>query len=223
MEGKPVVITDSQLINAESITAVLERAMIWLTPKTVEAYDPAAFEEWSGILQAELKDAVERFRRVASTIPPDKPATAPQARDGVQAFSSLKEAVLKVTLSEWLHEARGLINQVEAWAKDFGWVTRRQEKKLNELLLGEYTLDQLYMHAEGSLYILDPIARFIPGGLGAFDLSIQPSFYITSIYRHMDGGWYIHLDVGQGVRGAKKELMSAAALKRAIEELRSLL
>src|SRR5439155_9684406 len=139
------------------------------------------------------------------TVPPDKPATAPQLREGVKAFARLKAAVQNVALSEWLSEAGGLINRVEAWAKEFGWVTRRQGKKLNELLLGEYALDQLYMHAEGNLYILDPIARFIPGGLGAFDLSIQPSFYITSIYRHMDGVWYIHVDVGQGVRGAKKE------------------
>jgi hypothetical protein len=141
----------------------------------------------------------------------------------VQAFARLKEAVRKVVLLEWLDRGGVLINDVEAWAKEFRWTTRRESKKLNELLLGEYELDQLYMHAEGHLYILDPIARFIPGGLGAFDLSIQPSFYITSIYRHMDGVWYIHLDVGQGVRGAKKEPISADALKRAVMELRSLL
>jgi hypothetical protein len=168
-EGKPIVTTDSQLINAEAVARVFERAMLWLTPKIVEAYDPAAFEAWSRDLQAEMREAVDRFRAVASTVPPDNPATPHQARNGVQAFARLKEAVRKVAWSEWLREGGGLIYRVEAWAKEFGWTTRREPKKLNELLLGEYTLDQLYMHAEGNLYILDPVARFNPGGLGAFE------------------------------------------------------
>lgn len=222
-ELKPTVTTDSQLIDPDSVVRVLERATLWLTPKIVKAYDPAAFGAWSGELQTELQEAVEGFRAVASTVPPDKGATTPQLKAGVKAFACLKEAVRKLALSEWLSEGGGLIDRVEAWARDFGWVTRRQQKKMDELLLGEYVLDQLYMHAEGNLYILDPVARFIPGGLGAFDLSIQPSFYVTSIYRHMDGTWCIHLDVGQGVRGAKKEPLSADALNRAIMELRSLL
>ena|SRR5579884_1407323 len=172
-ELRPTVTTDSQLIDPGSVARVLERAMLWLTPKIVEAYDPAAFAAWPRDLQAELRGAVDHFRAVASTVPPDQPVTPPQARQGVQAFAHLKEAVRKVALSEWLDKAGTLINEVEAWAKEFTWTTRREPKKLKELLLGEYTLDQLYMHAEGNLYILDPVARFIPGGLGAFDLSIQ--------------------------------------------------
>jgi hypothetical protein len=223
MEAKPTVTTDSQLIDPDSVARVLERATIWLTPKIVEVYDPAAFAAWPEDLQTELHVAVEGFRAVASTVPPDKPAAPPQAREGVQAFARLKEAVQKVALSEWLDRGHALINEVEAWAKEFGWVTRRQQKKMDELLLGEYALDQLYMHAEGNLYILDPVARFIPGGLGAFDLSIQPSFYVTSIYCHKDGTWYIHLDVGQGERGTRKERLSGHSLRGGVMELRSLL
>jgi hypothetical protein len=222
-ELRPTVTTDSQLIDPESVAGAFQRATLWLTPKIVEVYDPAAFSAWPGDLQAELRAAVEGFREVAAKVAADKPATALQLREGVQAFARLKEAVQKVALSEWLHEGGGLINRVEAWAKGFGWETRQQGKKLNEMMLGEYTLAQLYMYAEGNLYILDPVARFNPGGLGGFDLSIQPSFYVTSIYRHMDGVWYIPLDVGQGVWGAKEEQLSAEALKRAVGELRSLL
>lgn len=223
LEGKPTVTTDSQLVDPDSIARVLERAMIWLTPKIVGNYDPAAFAAWPEVLQTELRVAVESFRAVASTVPADMPATLPQARAGVQAFARLKEAVRQVALSEWLDSGGALINDVEAWTKAFGWVSRRQQKKMDELLLGDYALDQLYMHAEGNLYILDPVARFIPGGLGAFDLSIQPSFHVTSIYRQMDGTWYIHLDIGQGVRGAKQEPLSQKTLKCAVLELRSLL
>lgn len=222
MEAKPTVTTDSQLLDPDSGTGVLERAMVWLTPKIVEGYEPAAFEAWPGGLQAGLREAVDRFRAAAAAVPAGGLASEGVAREGVQAFARLKSAVREVASSEWLARGRALINKVEGWAEGFGWATRREAKKVKELLLGEYTLDQLYMYAEGSLYVLDPVARFNPAGLGVFDLSIQPSFYVTSIYCHTDGEWYIHLDVGQGVRGAKKELMSAAALKRAVVELRSL-
>ncbi len=223
LELKPTVTTDSQLIDPETAASALGRAAIWLTPKVVEAYDPAAFRSWPDELQTGLGRAVEGFRAVSATVPPDKPATASQFREGVRIFGELKEAVRKIVWADWKTEADRLIAHVEVWAGEFGWKTRQEAKKLNEMLIGEYTLDQLYMYAEGNLYVLDPIARFIPGGLGLFDLSIQPSFYITSIYRHLDDTWFIHLDVGQGVQGAKKEPLSADALKRAIVELRSLL
>ncbi len=128
-----------------------------------------------------------------------------------------------MALTEWENAANSLLLKVESWAKEFGWVSRREAKILSETLLGDYSLDQLYMYAEGNLFILDPLARFIPGGMGAFDLSIQPSFYITSIYRDCQGEWFVHLDVGQGVHGAKKEPLTKESFRSAVNELRSLL
>lgn len=84
----------------------------------------------------------------------------------------------------------------------------------------DHSLPQLLIYAAEDLYVLDPLARFVPGALGAFDLSIQPSFYTTSIYRYFDGIWYVHLNAGQG---AKKEPLDKATFKQAVEELRSLL
>ena len=220
---KPTVTTDSQLIDPDTTARALQRAALWLTPKIVATYDPAAFTAWPGEMQEELRRAVEGFRTVAATVPPDKAATAPQFRDGVQAFDGLKSAVQKVVWAEWESAANGLINRVESWAAEFGWVTRRERKNLSEMLMGDYSLDQLYLHAEGHLYILDPLARFIPGGLGAFDLSIQPSFYVTSIYRHLDGEWFVHLDIGQGAHGVKKEPLTQESFRLALAELRSML
>ncbi len=223
LEQKPTAATDSQLIDPDTTAKALQRAAMWLTPKVVAAYDPVSFAAWSGDLQEELRHAVEGFRSMAAAIPPDKPATAPQFRDGVQSFDRLKAAVQKVVCSEWSKEANGLIEKIESWAADFKWITRRERKQLDELLIGKYGLDQLYLHAEGSLYILDPVARFISGGLGAFDLSIQPSFYLTSIYRNMDREWYVYLEVGQGIHGAKKEPLTKDSFRRAVAELRSML
>src|SRR5579871_340890 len=123
-ELKPTVTTDSQLIDPDSVARVLERAMLWLTPKVVEAYDPAAFGVLQADLQAELREAVEGFRAAASKVPPDKPATPTQAKEGVQAFARLKEAVRKVALPEWLKQGASLVDQIEAWAKEFKWTTR---------------------------------------------------------------------------------------------------
>jgi hypothetical protein len=222
-EQKPTVITDSQFIDPETTARAFQRAAMWLTPKVVAAYDPAAFADWSSEPKEELRGAVEVFKFVAAKVPPDKPATATQFRDGLQAFDRLKTAVRKMVLEEWVNAANGLIKQIEGWAEEARWVTRREKKTLNEALIGEYLLDRLYLHAEGNLYILDPLSRFIPGGLGAFDLSIQPSFYVTSIYRNMDGRWYVHLDVRQGVHGAKKEPLTHDSFRRAVADLRSML
>ena len=222
-ERKPTVTTDSQLIDPATATKVLQRAAMWLTPKIVATYDPDAFTASPGDIQQELRTAVADFRAIAATVPPDKPATGQQFREGLQAFGQLTSAVQKVVWADWKNAANGLIEQVEGWAAESKWVTRRVVKKISELLIGDYQLDQLYLHANGNLYILDPLARFIPGGLGAFDLSIQPSFYVTSIYRHLDGVWQVHLDVGRGVQGAKKEPLTRESFEKALEELKSLL
>ena len=71
-------------------------------------------------------------------------------------------------------------------------MTRRVEKDLSETLLGTYTLPQMLIHAAPYLYVLDPLSRFVPGSAGAFDLTIQPSYYVTSLYRAYDGIWYAH-------------------------------
>lgn len=223
LEQKPTVATDSQLIDPETGAKALRRAAMWLTPRVVATYDPTAFTVWPENLQQELNSAVEGFRLVATTVLPDQPATGQQFRDGLQAFGRLTSAVQKVVLADWEATAKKLVNQVEGWAAELQWVTRREAKKLNEILIGEYQLDQLYFHAEGHLYILDPLARFVPGGLGAFDLSIQPSFNVTSIYRHTDHEWYIHLDIGEGTQAAKTVLLTRETLGRAVAELRSML
>jgi hypothetical protein len=223
LEQKPTFITDSQLIDADTTARALPRATKWLTPKIVQVYDPNAFKTWPDTQQSELRDGVEKLRAITAAVSPDKPVTSSQFKEGIQAFDRLKTAVQKMVCTEWQKEASGLIAQVEGWAAENKWVTRRAEKKLTETLIGDYSLDQLYMHAEGNLYILDPIARFVHGGLGSFDLSIQPSFFTTSIYREMDDQWYIRLHVGQRPEAAKKELFTKDSLAQAVVELRSLL
>lgn len=170
LETKATLTTDSALIDPTAMANVIERATLWLTQRIVKNYELVAFSTSSPALQEKLGQAVDRFRAEAEEFASQKPVTHSQAEMAVQAFSRLKEVVRKVTLEEWTTAASKLVDVVERWAKSFGWVTRRVKKTLNELLLGEYELEQLYMHAEGNHYILDPVTRFNPGGSGLFDL-----------------------------------------------------
>ena len=75
----PNVTGDSPRIDSSSIERTLRGAVIWLTPKSVEGYRP---DDFSGILSAtensDLRKSVEQFRRIASQVPGNKPATTRQ-------------------------------------------------------------------------------------------------------------------------------------------------
>jgi len=222
LEQKPTMISDWELINAGAASKALQRAALWLTPKVVQGYEPAEFVAWPEDLRKQLQLAVEGFRPVAGAVTPDKPATADQFRLGLEAFERLLAAVRAVVLWDWTRAAEGLVREAETWCAEFAWRSRRTEKKLTETLLGEYSVPQLQLYAE-HLYVLDSVARFVPGALGAYELSIQPSLYLTSLYRNYDGSWYVHLNLRQGVKGAHSEPWSKDSFRRSVEELRSLL
>jgi hypothetical protein len=222
-ERKPTVAADSGSIDTDAMTQVLQRAALWLNSKVVEKYDPSDFSWLPGDQQDELRHAVDAFRTVAGTVPPDEPASDDQFRRGLVAFKGLQASVRKLVLNEWAGAAGILLGEAETWCEELGWHTRRYEKTLMESLLGKYTLQQLQIYAVQHLYVLDPIARFVPGGQGAFDLSIQPSFYVTSVYRDFDGSWNVHLDVGQDVSEGRGVPWGKDSFMKAVEELRSLL
>jgi hypothetical protein len=218
---KPPVITSSGLANPDVIAKTLHRAA-WLTPKVVEHYDSAEFGDLSPELQESLTRSVETFRAITATVPADQHTTAEQFARGEQAFRALLTAIRDVVLAEWVHAVDGLVGNTESWAKELGWVTKRVERRLSETLLGTYKAPQLLMHAAPNLYVLDPVARFVPGAAGAFELQVQPSYYTISIYRDFDGTWYAHHEVGQGVNTGTRDVWSKDTLKKCVEELGAL-
>jgi hypothetical protein len=220
---KPTVITSSGLANPEIVSKILHRSALWLTPKVVESYDAADFHTWPAELQESLTRSVENFRSITETIPPDKAANAEQFARGEEAFRTLVGSVRAVVLWEWTKVSEDLITNTESWAREFGWITRRVEKRLSETLLGSYTMSQMLMHAPPYLYALDPVARFVAGAAGAFDLSIQPSYYMTSLYRDYDGVWYAHYEVGQAANSGSREPWNRDTFRKCVEELRALL
>jgi hypothetical protein len=221
LEKQPKVNTDSDVLNEERISQALYGVALWLTPKLVEKYAPEDFEEWSEELQKQLSSAVSGFRAAAGEAPPAQAPTKDQFVRALAAFRELTAAVREVIVVEWTQAVEGLIRQAEGWVADNGWRARRVERKISETLLGTYLLPQLQVYADADLYVLEPVARFVPGAMGAYSLSIQPSYYVTTLYRQTDGRWYAHLDVGQGAAGGRRELWSPETFRASLEELRS--
>jgi hypothetical protein len=221
MAEKPSVITSSGLANPNVIAKTLHQGAPWLTPKIVENYDPAGFGDWPSELRQGLERAVEAFKAIAATVSANHATTEEFAR-GEEAFRGLLSSLREVVLAEWRRATDSVLASTESWAQEFGWVTKRVQKRLSETLLGTYQSSQLLMHAAPYLYVLDPVARFVPAAAGAFDLSLQPSFNTISLYRDFDGVWYAHHSVGDDPGTGKRDQWSKDTLKTCVEELGAL-
>jgi hypothetical protein len=219
---QPYVQADSNGIDTDAIAKILHRAAIWLTPKIVEQYRPEDFTDWSSESQEGLHLAVDQFRETARQVPPDKPATYEQFTDGSRRFRDLVKVLGTMVRDEWMDALNKVGGQAEKWSSEVGWRSRRVNKAISESLLGSYEAPQLLIFAEPNLYVLDPIARFVPGAQGLLDLSVQPSYNTSSLYRDDSGKWHVHLEIRNGVAHGTRVDWSKDAFLRCIEELRVL-
>jgi hypothetical protein len=216
---QPNAEADSDAVDTDAIERILHRADRWLTPKVVEHYRPEDFTDWQKEQQDRLHLAVEEFLQIAKQVPPDKPATIDQFTEGTHRFRELINVLGQMVLDEWLRAIETVEKQAEEWSAEAGWRSRRVGKKISESLIGAYEASQLLIYAEPNLYVLDPIARFVPGGQGSFDFAIQPSYDTTSLYRDDSGNWYVHLEVRNGISKGKRVAWSRDAFRQCIEQL----
>jgi hypothetical protein len=92
----------------------------------------------------------------------------------------------------WLSRLNGLVGEVEGWARELGWSTRRIEKKLEDHEIGLHKVPALLLQEETVRVLLDPIARSSPGAEGIVDLYLMPGFDdIASLY-FLEDGWHLH-------------------------------
>ena len=92
----------------------------------------------------------------------------------------------------WLHRLSLLIEQVETWATELGWATRRIEKRLDDSQIGAYQAPALLLQEETVRVLLEPIGHSAPGAEGVVDLYIMPAYDdIASLYYH-GGGWQLY-------------------------------
>ena len=89
----PTVDADSVAANPHWIEQGLATAAIWLTPRTVEQFDPDDFDFLSDGERDQLSEAVEQFRSIAGQVPPDDPALPTQQQEARQAFERILEII----------------------------------------------------------------------------------------------------------------------------------
>src|SRR5262249_50078611 len=79
-------------------------------------------------------------------------------------------------LKGWLKRLGDLVQQVESWARELDWATRRIDKTMEDSWLGSYKAPALIMQRETTRVLLEPIARTAPGAEGVVDLYLMPAY-----------------------------------------------
>ena len=166
MLQKPNVEADSAKLDTDAISRILHGAALWLTPKVVEHYNPDDFAEEQADHQDRLRLAVEQFRQIVRQVPPDQPATVERFMEGAERLRELIKVLANIVLAEWVRAIDAVERNAEEWSAERTWRTRRVDKKMIESLIGAYEAPQLLIFAEPNLYVLDPVARFVPGAQG---------------------------------------------------------
>jgi hypothetical protein len=144
----------------------------------------------------------------------DDPGTA---REEIEA-----EAVARMKdRASWLARVTALVDQVEQWAQEMGWSTRRIEKKLEDARIGSHRVPALLMQQDTFRVLLEPIGRSTPGSEGVVDLYLMPAYDdIASLY-YYGNQWKLHY-VFPGARPVA-EMREAEAVPLAKETLAKVL
>jgi hypothetical protein len=126
---------------------------------------------------------------------------------------------------EWVGRLATLVSQIEQWAKEAGWSTRRLDRRMHDSQIGEYKAPALLLQVEFTKIALEPIGRFIPDAMGAADLYLMPAYDdIASLYDTADGWEFIYRWPGSpkinDLNSAKAEPLSKETIQRVLEQMR---
>ncbi len=109
-----------------------------------------------------------------------------------------QEASVRLTeRKEWIARVADLVQHVEQWAKQFGWTTRRIEKRLDDSRIGRHRVPALVMQQDTARVILEPVSRVVPGGKGLVELALMPAYDDVASLYFREGRWYAHYDFPQ--------------------------
>ena len=84
------------------LPAKLYGADLWLTPKSVEGFDPADFADRPKKERQELSREVAAFRAIAEEVPANKAASKAQSREARKHLEQTLEIVREPLVHEWL-------------------------------------------------------------------------------------------------------------------------
>ncbi len=91
---------------------------------------------------------------------------------------------------EWLDRLARLVDDVERWAKQRDWSTRRIEKSMDDSQLGRYKAPALLLQREFTRLILEPVTRFAVSTDGRVDLYVMPAYDDLATFYLNDGQWW---------------------------------
>jgi hypothetical protein len=99
------------------------------------------------------------------------------------------------TKAQWLRTVNSLLTNIEGWAENEGWLTKRDDKEIQEQELGSYTAQVLTIQSPQGRIIIDPIAKFVVSGDGRIDLYAWPSLNRVRLLRK-NRKWIVRTDSG---------------------------
>ena len=127
--------------------------------------------------------------------------------------------------SAWENRVSTLVQNVEQWARELGWSSRRVEKKLEDSRIGNHRLPALLLQEDTCRVLLEPVGRSTPGAEGVVDLYLIPAYDdIASLY-YYGNQWNLHyMFAGTSsvatIRDAEPVPLSKDALERVLSEMR---
>ena len=125
----------------------------------------------------------------------------------------------------WIASISALVDQVEEWARELDWSTRRLEKKLDDSWVGRHRVPSLLMQADTCRILLEPVGRTAPGAEGIVDLYTMPAYDDIATLYYYDNRWNMHYaftdaPAASTVREAPAIPLSKEALRNVLAEMK---
>ena len=92
---------------------------------------------------------------------------------------------------KWLVRITRLVDQVEAWATELGWATRRIDKRMDDSDAGSYLAPGLLLQKEFTRVLLEPMGRSASGSGGVADLYLMPAYDNIARFFFRDKKWLV--------------------------------
>lgn len=127
--------------------------------------------------------------------------------------------------SAWIERINVLVDQMENWAKELNWSTRRVEKRLEDSFIGDHHVPALLMQEDTCRVLLEPVGRSTVGAEGVVDLYLLPAYDdIATLYYYNDH-WNLHYmfpgtTPAASVREAAATPLTKDALAKVLAEMR---
>jgi hypothetical protein len=127
--------------------------------------------------------------------------------------------------SIWIDRVASLVGEVEQWAREMNWSTRRLEKKLDDARIGKHRVPSLLMQEDTCRVLLEPVGRSAPGAEGVVDLYLMPAYDDIAGLYYYGNRWNLHYMFpatrpAATVREAEAMPLSKETLGRVLMEMR---